>query len=443
MSDTGKINNSGALGPIKDSKTKPAASEAPVQVAETQRKDMTIKQNQVYSKPSETIRAQADQPSLAGHDLPELISAEQKPLVKVDKPITPKTPEKELKIDQQVLARNPVLAAQLKNRKPNSETGESKPKKSPPNPNPKTGFGKSKDIPSRFLRTQLPGRLKGISDERIDTLDKLRTALEARMPDQDPRLINAYAKTLLNTKSQANTKSVSIAELFAFDESVANLDANSLRNMLESLVENYELEPLQEQHIAEIISMLRGGDSEQLKALVRLFLPLPYPYTLYEPDEEFYEDERELREDSGEQDDEQEEDESKKEQKTALPSLTLPKSENSLVSISVRSLSYGKLHLLLDYNAERESVSVRIKSDRNFDELGLAIELALEDTGSCTYSSYHWRDAVFRLAETRDLQIAESGPVNPLILSTTNTLLQTIYMSDSDDGVVNADYKVL
>lgn len=441
MSDAGKINNSKPLGPIKDPKAKASAPESPSEIVELQRKDTALKQNQIYSQPAQTTRAQADQPSVAGHDLPELISSERKPLVKPDRGLEPKSAEKnDLKIDQQVLARNPVLAAQLQNRKASSEAANSKPKKTPPDPSHKSSGGKAK-IPARYLRTKLPARLKGMSDDRIDNLDKLRAALDARMPGQDPRLIKVYAKTLLDSQSQQISKSVSIAELFALDEAIASLDTPTLILTLESLMNSYELEPLQEQALAEIIAMLKSGESEQLKALIRLFLPLPFPYTTEDPDDEFYVDERELMEDSREEDDDDEDDD---EPESVLPSLTLPaKTEDSQVSISVRSLNYGKLHLFLDYNSQRETIKVRIKSDRNFDELGLAIELALEDADIDSYSSFHWRDSVLCLAETRGLQMTEKGRANPLVLRATNVLLDTIYLSDNDDGIVNADYKVL
>ncbi len=445
MAESPKINNSGSLGPIKD--TKPKAQQAELELKpqqDSQAKDRTIKQNQIYAKPAESIRAQADQPALAGHDIPELISSERKPPVKQETKLEPKTSSnKDIKIDQQVLARNPVLAAQLQNRKPNTDTASSKPKKPAPNANPKTG--RSKDIPARFLRTQLPGRLKGISDERIDTLEKLKTALEARLPDEDPRLINAYAKTLLNSDKQEPSTSVSMAELFAFDANIASLNSAQLTEFLQSIIDSHDLDPLQEQHIAEILTMLKSGDSELLKALVRLFLPLPFPYEMEELDDEFFADERELLDDSPDDDEGDSEDEEA--DKPKLPALSIPQAENSQLSISVRSFNYGKMHMLLDYNATRDSIKLRIKSDRNFDELGLALELALEDLsssgGACDYVAYHWRDSVLRLAESRSLQFAQRGQASPLLLQVTNTLLETIYLSDSDDGVLNAKFEVL
>jgi len=436
MSESPKINNSGALGPLKDSKPKKDQPELDLKPQqESQRKQETLKQNQIYSKPAETIRVQADQPAARGHDLPELISSEQKPPVKSEPKPETKTTTKDIKIDQQVLARNPVLAAQLQNRKQAPGTSPNKPKKPAPKPNSAPGFGK-KDIPARFLRTQLPGRLKGLSDEPIDTLDKLKTALEARLPEQDPRLITAYAKTLMNSSTQE--KSASIAETFGFDENIAQLDLVSLREFLTNIIEEAELEPAQRAHIEQLLVQLRQGDSELLRALVSLFLPLPLPYTLREEDEEFYMAERELYEDSSDEDSEQEQDDEDEQQ--ALPALSLPQAAEAELSVAVRSINYGKLHLV--FNSDDDNLKLRIKSDAQFDELGLAIELALEDAASgCDYRAYHWRDSVLRLSETRDLQLSLRGSLNPNMLRALNSVLHTIYVNDAD--ALDADFKVL
>ncbi len=115
--------------------------------------------------------------------------------------------------------------------------------------------------------------------------------------------------------------------------------------------------------------------------------------------------------------------------------------------MSIRSFNYGKMQFLLSYDAALDSIKLNIKSDHNFDEIGLALELALEDAASIDtdkYSSsiYPWDSKVLHLAETRDLKLKHNGSLSPLLLRVTNALLETVFKNDSGD-TVDASYKLL
>ncbi len=242
-----------------------------------------------------------------------------------------------------------------------------------------------------------------------------------------------------------------MAELFAFDFDIANIPRETLVRQLETLLKaSDDLEPALRVHLSEIINIMQRGDSEYLRALLMMFLPLPLPYRILELDEEFEKDEIEIKRENQNDDKDEDADSDERNQKekdqSVLPSITYSEDETaSEFSLSIYSFNYGKMHFLFKHDPLSNAVKLNVKADSKFDDLSLAIELALEDALATDADSYSaamslWDEDISRYTESRDLKLRFEGALRPLVLKSALTLVETVYKADD---IVEADYKVL
>ncbi len=405
MSEAGKIPNSGKPGPIvpstKTQGSEPSPEAAPLNTAH-QHKEQVIKENRVYQKPVEAQTTQTTR-------------TESQQLGRNSKG---------LKIDQQVLARNPVLAAKLENRKNKSPNTEPRLKKSPPRLDPRLTH--SREVLDSSI--PLPKRLQGFKEKVSDNLERLQEALESGAELSLPQL---------ERQLETSFKSPPLSALFDLDLSIVEQPLAEIVKLLESIIETYELEPILQEHLAQILFLLQAPNPELMKAFCLLFMPLPLPYDFAELDEDFERDEEEIRKDCDEEDRKRK----RKRKKNTLNALTLP-GDSAELSVSIRSLHYGKMHFLI--SQEGDELQMNIKTDAQADDLALSLELALDEMEQDRpdYAFHVWDNDVIRIQERRELRLRQRGLPSLALMNNLNTILTKIREFDAAD-IVETDYKIL
>lgn len=358
--------------------------------------------------------------------------------------------KKEYEIKDPDLAKNPTLSAKLKGAKDKKATGKNnKPKKAPPEPSLNVRMRIKGPLKPRIGPGKLPGRLGGLrADKHIDQLEALKEALNALPANEDPNLITHYSKKLLQDGSSMFPKGKSLAQLLGFDESIAQLDRDSIMTLLASKLNEEGLSEEMKTLLTEALLQLTQNEAGMLKPLTLLFLPFPLPYLYLDIDEEFIEDEEDFFKD--------EEEASSDEDEGSDDSEKSPEDEGFIdadiqAAISIKTVNFGKMHLKLRHNSETNKMQLSIKADNNAGELAIALEANLEETllhesNKLLFDEMrNWHDNVLRITESRTLQIASEGKLNPVFLKACNNLLETIYENDEEqiDDVMSAKYKVL
>lgn len=326
--------------------------------------------------------------------------------------------------DFDLRAKNPVLAAKLEKRKPvkiNKKKSQSKPPK--PGLKVQMAQGAGRAINPRRVKPSIPKRLQKLVDNHVDNMSRLSDALAEG--EEGMHLINKYAKGLLESHGGfANMRSFdSLATLFGIDDSIAQMDKEQIFDLLEAKQEEFADEPQLKQILQNIVLQIQAIDlhySNYLVPLLQLFLPIPFEFEFEELDQEFEEDEEETKDDEDRKQSNSEEEEF-----------------DATASLSIKTLNFNKLHILLCYKASSSKLIVNINGDPSAMEIAIPIESNLDDLvgdelNDIDYLIKIWSDNVLRVTEKRILKIKSTGELNPIMLRACNCILETIQNSDID-----------
>lgn len=351
--------------------------------------------------------------------------------------------ESGLSKDYDILAHNPVLAAQLENRK-KPRANPAKAKQKPPSPDLNVQLApKGRAINPRKVRPSIPGRLQAFFDSKMDSLSKLGEALGD--DNGSINLINQYAKKLLSSHGiDSMTSFESLAVLIGLDESIAEFDKDGLVALLETKIEEFEDETQLQDILREVSNQIQKIDPRQenyLRPLLLLFLPIPFQFELEDIDEEFESDEEETRRNPKKKkskEDEEDDDETEED-------------FDAETSLSIKTLNFNKIHFLVRYSKKRNQLKVHINGDPSSTELAIPIESNLEeavidDVYDINYLIKMWHDNVLRVTERRILKVRSTGKLSAVMLKACNSILKTIEESDIDFGedvTIDAGYKLL
>ncbi|MDA0771818.1 MAG: hypothetical protein O3C63_02635 [Cyanobacteria bacterium] len=322
--------------------------------------------------------------------------------------------------DFDLRAKNPILVAKLE-QKSNIQIINKKAKAKPPKPTVQVQAGRA--INPRKVKPHIPKRLQPTYEDHVDNITKLGDALVRG--EDGMKLINEYARGMLESFGVGNMRSFdSLATLFGIDESVADMDRDQLLDLFESKQEEFSDEPELKKILHNIVFQIREINldySNYLVPLLQLFLPIPFEFEFAEPDEEFEEDEEETKEDQSRQDGNSEDEEQ----------------FDSIASISIKTINFNKIHILIYYKESNSQLIVNINGDPTAMEIAIPIESNLDDLigddlNDIDYLIKIWGDNVLRVSEKRVLKVSARGKLNPIILKACNSVLETIQDSDID-----------
>ncbi len=411
MVDSGNIDtgNKAASNPfVKPKDNTPVSAKEATEPA----KGIKADANPIYKSPSESQQVQAKR---------QLINAQEETI---------------LKKETEILAHNPVLAAQLQNPK-KTKIPTKQPKQKPPEPSTRVQLApKGRALNPRRVKPNLPGRLQSLFDDRIDNLSKLEEALASA--NDSVSLINEYAHKLLTTHGTAEMRSFdSLAVLMGLETDIADLDKDSLILLLQEKIIEFADEPQLKQILNEIVMQINLSENNNfLRPLLQFFLPIPFQFEFADVDEEFEEDEKETREVESKNDRQEKkhnEDDEDDESEDELEEF------DSSASLSIHTLNYNKIHFFLGYHAESNQLKVSLNGDPMAMELAIPIESNMEDLiydelDDIEYMIKVWEENVLRITDKRILKVKADGKLNPMLLKACNSILETIQDSDIDLG---------
>ena len=325
-------------------------------------------------------------------------------------------------------------------KRPKETKSEKADKKKPPKMSLRTKLMPKRPINPKRPLPDIPGRLKSttVNDPRKQLRDAVNI-LDQRAAYEDPNLISQYAKKLL--KGGMDIENKSLAAIFGFDESLADLDMEALRTYAESKLSSTELSEELKLMLGEAINQINQSETQTLKPFIQLFFPLPFPFMFLEIDDEVWRDDEELLSD----DEEGEEDEDSDEEEDEDDEFN-PETE---AKIAINTLNYGKLHMNLQYDSKESRFKLSVKGDEIAQDLIDIVEsnldLGLEESELSQNQLKIWHDNVLRITETRTLQINSEGKLNSEFLKACNIILKSIADNDkgSNNKNIEAEYKVL
>lgn len=350
--------------------------------------------------------------------------------VKIQKNNTNK-PEKKIDLpnDYEIKAKNPVLAAQLQNPKPKNPN-KKKQKKSPPEPSLQVQFNPRKGTPinPRKVKPSIPGRLQALLDDSQKPIDKLINALS----DEDSYDINLKNLHPKHTIDDDIEESESLSEILNTDEDLLEFTKKNLIIQMQDFIQELDEESPYVSKLNEIILTIQEPNQPNfLVPLIQFFLPLPYKFIFTDLDDEFFEDEDELKKEFKEKDfNDQNEDEEEREDDNE--DVEHP---DCVCSLSIKTINYNKLHFYIKQNTISNKIKILIKGDASASELVIPIESEIEDVlfdrvNSINYDVSTWRDSILRLTEKRVLKVSSQGNLNPIMLKICNSILKGISNND-------------
>ena len=327
------------------------------------------------------------------------------------------------------------MAAQLQNPKIKLPQNN-KQKKSPPEPslqvqyNPRKGLA----INPRKVKPSIPGRLQALVDDSQKPIDKLIQALDEENIF-DENLATIYAKKLINEESEV--QAMSLAQIFNLDEDLMEFTRDKLINQLKEFLEESKINSSN----TVISSIIQGLESRQdpnlLAYLLQFFLPSPFPYVFSELDEEFFEDEDELKKEFDEDSQQENKDEEASDDDEEV------KHPDCVCSISIKTKNYNKIHFYIKQNTKTNCIKVLIKGDSSSSEIIIPIESEIEDivldqVESINYDVSTWEDSILRITDQKIIKSRFSGKLNPVMLKICNAILNGINNNDinlNDDNI--------
>ncbi len=334
--------------------------------------------------------------------------------------------EEDLDWRKRILATDPLLAAKLE--KPQDFVANfKKDKKSPPSPSIRGRSLSSKAINPRKIKPAIPGRLKASYDDRLSPLEKLQNALTEKQSFLNQQSIYSSSKDYVPIYD-------SVASLLNLDESVVTRSPAELILLLQENLEEIE-DSILKNVLEEFIRNLSANQLDYFAIVSQLFLPLPLPFLYSSVDKEFQEDEEETAHDV-------------KESRSWNLQGTL---ENTVVSMSVETINFSKIHFLFSFNVAQKTARVNINGNSLAAELAIPIEGNIEDAlfddvYDIDFRTKLWRNGLIRTIEERKVKLKVYGIPNPQVLKITNSILQTIQESDIEifyDQDDTSDYNII
>jgi hypothetical protein len=402
MADSGKINKNHDFAKPGSPKPSQASSES-----------STPKSNPKPKTSSDIYKGSTNSQSSL------LINIEANKSNKNDVPVSKlelPSPELDLK------AKNPILFEQLKNseaRLPDLN----KPKQAPPDPSLRVKLSpKGYPINPRKVKPHMPGRLNPFFDNGISALERLAMSLgEKNLVNVN----NLYADSLLKDY-MSSYQSSSIADLLNLEYTIFHQDTNFITDFLSARAELLAEDQFLYDSLRNIINILQQSHNP-IQQILQLYLPFPLTFMVKDLDQEFENDETELKEDSREgknQDSKEEEQEDEE--------------DVDEVSISVTTLNFNKMHFLIRFLKSSNEVKIFIKGDSSSSEISIPIEMAIDDAlyGEVDHLDFHnslWRRPVPLDSKTRFLKIKHKGKIDSRMISVTRTILETIASNDYNE----------
>ncbi len=319
-------------------------------------------------------------------------------------------------------AKNPILFEQLKNteaRLPDSN----KPKQAPPDPSLRVKLSpKGYPINPRKVKPNIPGRLNPFFDNGISPLERLAMSLGEK---SSVNVNNLYADNLLKDY-MSSYESSSIADLLNLEYTIFHQDTNFITDFLSARAELLAEDQFLYDFLQNIINILQQSHNP-IQQILQLYLPFPLTFMVKDLDQEFENDETELKEDSheGKNQDSKEEEQGDEE-------------DVDEVSISVTTLNFNKMHFLIRFLKSSNEAKIFIKGDSSSSEISIPIEMAIDDAlyGEVEHLDFHnslWRRPVPLDSKTRFLKIKHKGKIDSRMISVTRTILETIASNDYNE----------
>jgi hypothetical protein len=381
-------------------------------------KNPSISQNQLGFEAQERLGAQLPVPT------------NKKDLNKQEKKI-------DLPKDYDIKAKNPVLAAQLQNPKSKPQNKQ-KQKKAPPEPSLQVQYNPRKGIAinPRKVKPSIPGRLQSLVDDTQKPIDKLIRAINED-ESYDINLANIYAKKLISEQSEESSESLS--ELLNIDEDLLEFTKKDLIRQCNEFLSELSQDSPYRSALNNIIQSLQANTEPNLIVhLIQFCLPLPYNFIFSELDDEFFEDEDELKKEFKEKDyEDNDEDENDDEDEEV-------EHPDCVCSLSLKTVNYNKIHFYIKQNTKTNNIKILIKGDASSSEIIIPIESEIEDmlfdrVNSINYDVSTWKDSILRLTEKRVLKVSSKGNLNPIMLKICNSILKGISNNDINLDSDNPD----
>jgi hypothetical protein len=389
----------------------------------------SIDNKSVYKNPS----ISQDQ---LGFEAQERLGA-QLPIV-INKKDSNKTEKKiDLPKDYEIKAKNPVLAAQLQNPKSKPQNNQ-KQKKAPPEPSLQVQFNTRKGVAiyPRKVKPSIPNRLQTVIDDPRKPIDKLTQALNE--DSYDVNLANIYAQKLISNQSIEELNS--LAELLNLDEELIEFTRKDLIRQFKELLTEIQTDSPHHTDLNKLIQSLQNNlEPNLLVYLIQFYLPLPYSFIFAEQDDEFFEDEDELKKEFKEKDfEDNDEDENDEDEDEDV------QHPDCICSLSIKTINYNKIHFYIKQNTKTNNVKILIKGEAASGEIIIPIESEIEDmlfdkVNSINYNVSTWKNSILRLTEKRILKVSSKGNLNPVMLKICNSILKGISNNDINLDSDNKD----
>jgi len=160
---------------------------------------------------------------------------------------------------------------------------------------------------------------------------------------------------------------------------------------------------------------------------LQLYLPFPLPYTLKDIDARFNADEEEFYEDLADKEDSDDDDEAEN-----------PEQAYDEISLSILTLNYNKIHILLRFLRKSKELRVFIRGDLKSSELSIPIEMAIDDClfaelDNIEFENFLWKTPVPLEIKDRVLKINSKGKLNANMILVIKAILDTIALNDLID----------
>ena len=325
-------------------------------------------------------------------------------------------------LDYEIRHSNPILYEALKDT--NKKLPEkNKEKKAPPEPSLRVKLApKGYAINPKKVKPTIPGRLNPFNDPGISNKDRLTLSLG---DSSDANLNKLYGEKLMQDYIKS-FQSNCIAELLDIDSGIFNQDRQTIIDYLEIKAELLAEDQYLYEFMQSILQSFTKTDNPLIQIL-QLYLPFPLPYTLKDIDARFNADEEEFYEDLDDKEDSDDDDEAEN-----------PEQAYDEISLSILTLNYNKIHILLRFLRKSKELRVFIRGDLKSSELSIPIEMAIDDClfgelDSIEFENFLWKTPVPLEIKDRVLKINSKGKLNANMILVIKAILDTIAFNDLID----------
>ena len=325
-------------------------------------------------------------------------------------------------LDYEIRHSNPILYEALKDA--NKKLPEkNKEKKAPPEPSLRVKLApKGYAINPKKVKPTIPGRLNPFNDPGISNKDRLTLSLG---DSSDANLNKLYGEKLMQDYIKS-FQSNCIAELLDIDSGIFNQDRQTIIDYLEIKAELLAEDQYLYEFMQSILQSFTKTDNPLIQIL-QLYLPFPLPYTLKDIDARFNADEEEFYEDLTDKEDSDDDDEAEN-----------PEQAYDEISLSILTLNYNKIHILLRFLRKSKELRVFIRGDLKSSELSIPIEMAIDDClfgelDNIEFENFLWKTPVPLEIKDRVLKINSKGKLNANMILVIKAILDIIAFNDLID----------